>query len=96
MVRKKKKRASGLLTGVILLLLIFGVGIQLYRLQDQLKTARDEEAALSEEIEQLKQENADLEEDIANAGASELIEKIAREELGMAIKDEKVFYTTGG
>lgn len=94
--RRKRKRVSGFLTGLILLVLIVGVGVQLYRLQDQLRIARAEEAALSAQIDQLERENEELAADIANAGDPELIEKIAREELGMVLQNEKVFYTVGG
>ena len=94
--RKKQKRASSLLTGVLLLVLLLGIGIQLYRMQDRLKTARAEEDALTQQIAQVEKENAQLQEDLDNAGDPELIEEIAREELGMVVQDEKVFYTIGG
>lgn len=94
--KKKQKRASGFLTGVLLLVLLLGVGIQLYRMQEQLKTARDEEAALAEQIAQVEKENAALQEDLDNADNPELIEDIAREELGMVTPNEKVFYAIGG
>ena len=94
--RKKQKRASSLLTGVLLLVLLLGIGIQLYRMQDRLKTARAEEDALTQKIAQVEKENAQLQEDLDNAGDPELIEEIAREELGMVVQDEKVFYTIGG
>ena len=96
MQRRRRKRVSGFLTGLILLVLILGAGVQLYRLQGQLRTARAEEAALSAQIAQLEKENEALSADIANAGDPELIEKIAREELGMVMQNEKVFYTIGG
>jgi len=96
MERKKRKRASGLLTGIILLVLILGVGMQLYRMQERLEEERAEEAALIEQIAALEQENAELAEDIANADDPELIEQIAREELDMVVTDEKVFYHIGG
>ena len=94
--KKKRKRASGFLTGVLLLVLLLGVGIQLYRMQEQLKTARAEEEALAREIAQVEKENQQLQEDLDNAGNPELIEEIAREELGMATQGEKVFYAIGG
>ena len=95
--RKKRRRRTGnLLTGLILLVMILGVGVQLYRLQGQLRSARDEEAALAAQITQLERENESLSEDLANAGDPALIEKIAREELGMVMPNEKVFYTYGG
>ena len=94
--KKKRKRASGFLTGVLLLVLLLGVGIQLYRMQEDLKTARAEEAALAAQIAQVERENAQLQEDLDRAGDPELIEEIAREELGMVTQNEKVFYTYGG
>ena len=94
--KKKRKRASGFLTGVLLLVLLLGVGVQLYRMQEQLKTARAEEEALAREIAQVEKENQQLQEDLDNAGNPELIEEIAREVLGMATQGEKVFYAIGG
>ena len=92
---KKRRRASSLLTGMILLVLILGVGVQLYRMQDSVKEAKAQEAALAQQIAALEAENAALAEDIANADDPELIEQIAREELGMVVRDEKVFYHIG-
>ena len=77
-------------------MLLLGVGVQLYRMQEKLKTARAEEEALDAQIAQIEQENASLQEDLDNAGDPELIEEIAREELGMVVRNEKVFYTIGG
>ena len=54
--KKKQKRASGFLTGLLLLVLLLGVGVQLYRMQEKLKTARDEEAALAAQIAQIEQD----------------------------------------
>lgn len=92
---KKQKRVSSLLTGMILLVLILGVGVQLYRMQDRVQKARAEETALAEQIASLEAKNAALAADIANADDPALIEQIAREELGMVVRDEKVFYHIG-
>ena len=94
--KKKRKRASGFLTGVLLLVLLLGVGVQLYRMQEQLKTARAEEEALAQEIAQVEKENAQLQEDLDNADNPELIEEIAREDLGMVVQGEMVFNVIGG
>ena len=94
--KRRRRRAGNLLTGLILLILIFGAGVQLYRLQGQLRSARAEVEALAAQITQLEKENEALSEDLANAGDPELIEKIAREELGMVMQNEKVFYMYGG
>ncbi len=94
--KKKQKRASGFLTGILLLVVLLGVGIQLYRMQEQLKTARAEEEALAQEIAQVEKENAQLQEDLDNADNPELIEEIAREDLGMVVQGEMVFNVIGG
>ena len=94
--RKRKKKSGGLLGGLILLVLLFGLGFQLYRMQDQLAAARAEEEDLTRQISVLEQENADLEESIARSNDPDMIEQIARESLGMVVQNEKVFYTTGG
>ena len=94
--KKKQKRASGFLTGILLLVVLLGVGIQLYRMQEQLKTARAEEEALAREIAQVEKENQQLQEDLDNADNPELIEEIAREDLGMVVQGEMVFNVIGG
>ena len=94
--KKKQKRASGFLTGILLLVVLLGVGIQLYRMQEELKTARAEEEALAQEIAQVEKENAQLQEDLDNADNPELIEEIAREDLGMVVQGEMVFNVIGG
>ena len=94
--KKKQKRASGFLTGILLLVVLLWVGIQLYRMQEQLKTARAEEEALAQEIAQVEKENAQLQEDLDNADNPELIEEIAREDLGMVVQGEMVFNVIGG
>lgn len=93
---KRRKRASGFLTGVLLLVLLLGVGVQLYRMQDKLKTAREEEAALAAQIAEVQEENDALLEDLERADDPELIQDIARQELGMVMQNEKVFYVYGG
>lgn len=93
---KRRKRASGFLTGVLLLVLLLGVGVQLYRMQDKLKTAREEEAALAAQIAEVQAENDALLEDLERADDPELMQDIARQELGMVMQNEKVFYVYGG
>ena len=61
-----------------------------------MKTARAEEEALAQEIAQVEKENAQLQEDLDNADNPELIEEIAREDLGMVVQGEMVFNVIGG
>jgi len=94
--KQQKAKTTGLITGIILLALLFGVGMQLYRMQGQLQAAREEEAALLKQVSDLQNENQDLSDAIENSDDPELIEEIARTELGMVTKNEKVFYDISG
>ena len=86
-----KKRPSNRLTAVLLLIMMLGIGAQLYNMYGQLKLARQEEQVYTQRLEQLKETNQQLAEDIANSGDADLIEEIARNDLGMATADEKIF-----
>ena len=92
---KAKRTVGGPLAGLLLVVLLFGVGTQLYQMQAQLAAARSEAEALAEEIQQVTEANQALEEDIQGSADPEKIEETAREELGMVTPGEKVFYHSG-
>lgn len=91
MAKTQKKRPSSKLTALILVVLLFGVAVQLRHMVGQLSSARAEEAVYTARLADLQETNARLEADIANSGDQELIEEIAREDLGMAEQNEKIF-----
>ena len=74
----KKKRPSGKLTALILLVLLVGVGVQLYNMYGQLQIARAEEAYYAQQLSTLQEENQRLSQDIANSDDLDLIEDIAQ------------------
>ena len=88
----KKRPKSKLLTKVVFLVLLVVLGTQLYRLQGQIRTAQEDQEQLTQQVEQLRQKNAELSQDIENGDDPALKEEIAREELGMVNPGEKVFY----
>ena len=94
--RKQTQTVGGLLAGLMLVVLLFGVGMQLYQMQGRLQQAREQQETLEQQIRETTKKNQDLEEDIANSDNPEMIEKIAREELDMVVQDERVFYHSGG
>lgn len=89
--KKKRRRASSKLTLLILAVLLIGIVVQLRAVRTQIEEAEAQQAAYTERLAQLKEENAKLAEDIANSGDPSLIEDIARNELGMVSEGEKVF-----
>ena len=77
----KKKRPSGKLTALLLVILLIGVGVQLYNIYSQLQSAQAEQSYYAQLRDQLQLENDRLAEDIANSGDPTLIEDIARERI---------------
>ncbi|WP_295581278.1 septum formation initiator family protein [uncultured Oscillibacter sp.] len=90
---KRSRRAkSGLLTRVLLLALLGGIGWQLYSLRDQVERAQVDQARLAAQVEAKQRENDTLSADIAQGGTQEKMEEIAREQLGLVTPGEYVFY----
>ena len=85
-----KKRPGSKLTAIILLALFLGIGVQFLNMYGRLQEARKEEAAYAQQLAELQETNDQLAEDIANSQDPELIERVAREDLGMAAAGEKI------
>ncbi len=88
----KRRAGAGLLTRVLLVLLLAGIGWQLYGLRDQVESARADRERLAAQVEAKRQENDALAADIAQGSTPEKMEEIAREDLGLVYPDEYVFY----
>lgn len=89
---KKKRRLlrAGPLTKILLLVVLLGIGWQLYRLQGQVEAAQAEKDRLAAQVEAQRQENDALAADIAAGSTQEKMEEIARNELGMVYPGEYV------
>lgn len=81
---------AGRLTKFLLLVLLLGIGWQLYRLQGQVEAAQAEKDRLAARVEVIRQENEALSADINAGGSQEKMEEIARNELGMVFPGEYV------
>ena len=86
-----KKRPGSRLTAIILLALFLGIGVQFLNMYARLQEAQEEQAAYAQRLADLQETNERLAEDIANSKDPELIEEVAREDLGMAVPGEKIF-----
>lgn len=94
--QKKRKAAKSGRSGnkaafLLLMALLVGISIQIYRMFGQLQSARAEEAAYAQRLEELQEANRQLQEDLDNAGSLDIIEDIARDELGMVRDGEVIF-----
>lgn len=92
--KKSKKLGSGPFTGLLILVLAGTLSWQLYGLRARTKQAEAQQARLSAQIEEKRQENETLKDSIKKSGSKEEIEKIAREQLGLVSPGEKIFYDT--
>lgn len=88
--RKESKRSGGKLTILILAVLLLGLSIRLYHLFQDLQDAHAEELSYAAQLADLKETNQRLSDDIANRDNLDLIEDIARDELGMVAPGEKI------
>ena len=88
---KAPRRRCGKLTMLLLFVLALGIVYQLHSMKSTLASAREEEAAYAQRLEELRETNARLSMEIANSSDQELLENIARNELGMAAPGEKIF-----
>ena len=93
--KKKHKIKMGLPVKVIVLALLVVIGWQLYSLQGQLASAREERDRYADLVAAKEQENAALEADIAQGPTDEKLQEIARDELGLVKPDEYVFEPSG-
>ena len=95
MAKTPKKAGNGVLTKLIILVLIGIIGWQLYGLQEQLRNAKAERDRYQVQVESLRQENDALAADIAEGTTDEMMEQIARKELGVVTPGEYVFSHRG-
>ncbi len=89
--RKQSKRPSGRLTALILAALLLGLSLRLYDLLRELRDARAEELSYAAQLAELQETNKRLADDIENRDNLDLIEDIARDEMGMVAPGEKIF-----
>ena len=92
--QKKHRVRSSFLTKLLVLLLVGGIGWQLFHLQEQVRAAEAEKEALAAQVQAKQQENDALAADIAQGSTQEKMEEMAREELGLVYPGERVFYDT--
>ena len=89
---QKKARRGGVLAGLLLLVLVALVGSHLLSLREEIRAAEIQRAELSEKIAAMEQENAALEAALEKEGDAEYLQELARDQLGLVIPEEKVFY----
>ena len=90
--RRASTRPSSKLTMLVLAALLIGLGVQIYSMFGQLQEAQALEEVYAQQLDELRDTNEQLKEDLDNSGNQALIEDIARDQLGMVAPGEKVFH----
>lgn len=90
--KEKKTKKAGFLTKIVLVVLLVYAGVSLYTIQNQIRSAKDEQEKLAAQVDTLRHENDSLASDIADSDDPEKLRDVARSELGMVMPGERVFY----
>lgn len=90
--KKQRKRRGDILPKLVILLFLVMLAWRLHGLRAQVAMAEAERDRRSAEVEELREQNAELAVDLAEGATPEKVEELARQELGMVRKDEYVFY----
>ena len=88
----KAVQSNSKLTMILVVFLLAVITVQIFHMFDQLQAARAEEAAYAQQLAELQETNQKLKDDLANSESLDLIEDIARDQLGMVREGEKVFH----
>ena len=93
MARKKntKKRRSGLLGALALLILLGVMAYKLVEVYGDLSAAKEQEARLRTQVEQKEEENNSLKDALSHADDPDYILGLARDRLGLAEDGERIF-----
>lgn len=92
---QRKPRHVNIVVIVLVVVILAAMGWRLNGLHTQLETARFERDRYQDQVDVMEEKNASISADIEEGVTEEKIEEIARDELGMVLPGEYVFYNTG-
>ncbi len=93
-----KQRRSGIVIvmGLLMLALIVYAATSLSRMNARIEAAQLAKEALADQALALAVSNAALEYEIEHSGDLEMVEKVARDKLGLVLPGEIIYYDIGG
>lgn len=91
------KQRSGIviIMGLLMLALIFYAGVSLSRMNGRIEEALSAKEALADEALALAVSNAALEYEIEHSGDLDMVERVARDKLGLVLPGEIIYYDIG-
>lgn len=88
---KPKMRRSNRFALLLLVAIILMMSVMLKQMNAQLDQARSEQSIYAQHLAALQEQNDKLAEAIANSDNQDVVEDIARNDLGLASQGEKIF-----
>ena len=92
-----KQRRSGIaiIMGLLMLALIIYAAASLSRMNARIEAAEQTRDALAEQALALAVSNASLEYEIEHSGDLDMVERVARDKLGLVLPGEIIYYDIG-
>ena len=93
-----KQQRSGIVIvmGLVMLALIIYAAVSLSRMNTRIEAAEAARDALADEVLALAVGNASLEYEIEHSNDLDMVEKVARDKLGLVLPGEIIYYDIGG
>ncbi len=93
-----KQQRSGIVIvmGLVMLALIIYAAVSLSRMNTRIEAAEAARDALADEALALAVGNASLEYEIEHSNDLDMVEKVARDKLGLVLPGEIIYYDIGG
>ena len=90
-----KLKRLGLLSTVVIIVLVVYSCVTMVSLKVQTDEARARRDELQTQVDRYNQENSELQYSIENSTDPEIIEDVARNDIGLVRPGEKIFYDVG-
>ncbi len=90
--RNRKRRRTSPVIVLVVIVLVAIVSVEAVKVFNKLQVERAKETNLTQEVQQMEQENAVLRSDLSKADDKNFIKSLARDLLGLAEDGERIFY----
>lgn len=90
-----KLKRAGIIIKIVILALVVYAGVSLITLKAQTAEAQEKRNELQQRVDETMQDNSELQYDIDHSTDPEIIEDVARNDIGLVKPGEKIFYDVG-
>ena len=89
-----KLKRSGVISKLVVLILLVFTAVTLLNIRSRLQAAEIQLSQYQEAVDQQRETNAALADDIANSGDSDTVLAVAKDKMGLVEEGEVIFYDT--